>query len=666
MFIQRVSPDLAKSTSPKSHSNFARPCEDTISKDLPMGLTTGNFKSIIFSNEALERAKKLLESPESSQSKVQPCQFKTGANANCEISAEALSRAQKLFDSPSQGGREEKEKATEEIDKRPIKKGMPIGVRAGIIKHNRGELSCNSSIQPKFFSRVLVNVDKRRADSPQFPMKTLQKIGNFEESSLVQLNNNKDLKGFFNSSGLLVTADNAESYVFFCNCYSGGCGCSSKGMAWEDFYYTLVGEGFKCSKEWVQHHYRMVVWKYASYERRILACKGLFTVGKVLENLRKRFEIEVNQYHRSILKKIIDGDEMPGKRMVLCIGTVKNFGNKYEVELTDGWYSCWTCINDENLFFPLLQRKIISQGLKIEVVACALSEGKLVMTYNSTRRAAWNRKLGEVQSIFPFPVSISSIKEAGGIIGRITGYISRVYPLLYLEGNTLKKQPTSSDPGSAFFDCLIRDGLADHTSKKVGTSLVKVKHSATEIFENLKLGGLVNFYYTSPVKSANSKKKLLFDHKSRVTYGKKERKDLVKIRKIVDARCKLMKEVDVVGIVISVQKTQNNEVMSIGLAGVHGNIKVTVHNPSLFGRSLGMTEASTLQYMKIVSFLNVQVTMQKSSIVEVKTSNYSEIIHSNFSSHLMQQIVLLKEYNLNSLLCHRPECDHYGCVCGLE
>ena len=387
---------------------------------------------------------------------------------------------------------------------------------------------------------------------------------------------------------------------------------------------------------------------------------------KVLENLKKKFEIEIIQNKRSVLKRIIEGDELPSKRMVLCVGCIKSFGNHYNVELTDGWNSCWTEISNESLFFPLLQRKILSQGLKIEVVGCSLNNGKLVLPYNSTKRAAWQRKLGEVGNVYPFPISISSIKESGGVIGRVSCYVSRIYPLLYVEGNILRNKFTVTEPSSCFFECLVKDALADHTNKKVGSAIIKIKSFASEVYENIKLGSLVHFYYLFPGKPKNFKRTLVFSNKSKVLYGKKERKDLVKMRKIVDNRSKIMKEVDAVGIVTSVQKTQNNEISHLNLAGVHGNIKIIIHNPSLFGRILNMIEASTLKYMKIVAFLNVVVEAKKTTGIEVKTSNYTEIFHSNFPSHLIQNILSLKEMNLNSLLSHRQECDHFGCVCGLD
>jgi hypothetical protein len=414
----------------------------------------------------------------------------------------------------------------------------------------------------------------------------------------------------------------------------------------------------------------MIVWKYASYERKLEACEGIFTVRKVLEGLEKRFEVEVIQGKRSVLRRIVEKDEVPYKRMVLCIAVIKNLGNFFNVELTDGWFSVFTEVLPDSLFFPLVQRKVFFQGLKIEVFGCSLHENKLVLPYNSVRRAAWYRPLGEVGSGIPFPVSISSTKETGGIVCRLTAYISRIYPLLFLENNSIKSKFSSNEGKLCFFDCIVKDGLVDYSSKKVSSAMVTFKHNSVEIYESLKLGSLVNLYFLTPQPNPNHKTSnrrcFVFNQKSKISFVKKERKDMIKIRKLVDNKTKVVKEVDAIGIVTSVQRTSSNEVFALSLAGVNGNLKVLVHNPSFFGRVLNMIECSTLNYTKYLAFLNVFVESKKGPVIEIKTSNYTEIVHNNFPSHMMHQYTQLRDLNMNTLLSHREECDHFGCVCGLE
>jgi len=67
-----------------------------------------------------------------------------------------------------------------------------------------------------------------------------------------------------------------------------------------------------------------------------------------------RYEREVNHGHRSIIKKVLEGDIQPSSMMILCISSIHSnhvmengtlfeaqTGNKsreaVKVELTDGW-----------------------------------------------------------------------------------------------------------------------------------------------------------------------------------------------------------------------------------------------------------------------------------------------------------------------------------------
>ena len=676
-------------SSPESRKIFLKPEPSTLKPSFEF--TNGNFLTLTLSSEALERAKKLFDSPNGSQQlySEEPSPDKAHLDSSPEsISKHSnnsklsqLSEPLKLFESPSETTvqtKEEKEKATEEVDRR----GKVAGVKAGMIRQTRGELSYGSSIQPKFVNMVnstkltMNSLVKRRSESPmnvQAKIKTEQKL--FTKSTkgiqnLLELNHNKNPKGFCSSLGLLIKAENAENFVFKCKCYSNTCSCSDKGLNWEDFYDHMVSSGKKVSKDWVRRHYRLIVWKYASYERKLEPCEGIFSISKVKQDLNKRYDIEVLQSRRSVLKRIQENDEVPYKRMVLCVGVIKNQGTSFNIELTDGWHSMHTEIPPDSLFFPLVQRKVLFQGLKIEVFGCSIQDNKLVLPYNSVRRAAWYRTLGQVGSAIPFPVSISSTKELGGIVGRITVYISRIYPLLFLENNSIKSKFSSNEASYSFFDCIVKDGLVDYSSKKVSSALITFKHNAVDIYENVKLGGLINLYFLMPQANPNHKMNhrrcFVFNHKSKVAFVKKERKDMIKIRKLVDNKTKIHKEVDVIGIVTHVQRTSSNEVFALSLAGVNGNLKVLVHNPSFFGRVLNMVESSTLNYTKYLAFLNVYLENKKNPVIEIKTSNYTEIVHNNFPSHMMHQYMQLRDLNMNTLLSHREECDHFGCVCGLE
>lgn len=69
----------------------------------------------------------------------------------------------------------------------------------------------------------------------------------------------------------------------------------------------------------------------------------------------ERYEREVNQGHRSAIKRILEGDAPPSMLLTLCISAIRskcksraqvcssmisesNYGEGAKVELTDGWY----------------------------------------------------------------------------------------------------------------------------------------------------------------------------------------------------------------------------------------------------------------------------------------------------------------------------------------
>ncbi|KAL0338130.1 UNVERIFIED_CONTAM: protein BREAST CANCER SUSCEPTIBILITY 2B [Sesamum angustifolium] len=171
----------------------------------------------------------------------------------------------------------------------------------------------------------------------------------------------------------------AESYTFQNE-------TSSESIGPEAFYLMLSQSGASLqymTKEWVSNHYKWIVWKLSSYERCYPAkfSGKLLTVTNVLEELRYRYEREVNHGHRSAIKKILDGDAPPSS-IVLCISAVGEnhdleFGDQSasaeengddrtsKIELTDGWYSVKALL-DELLSQKLASGKLfVGQKLRI-------------------------------------------------------------------------------------------------------------------------------------------------------------------------------------------------------------------------------------------------------------------------------------------------------------
>ncbi|KAH9373611.1 hypothetical protein HPB48_014792 [Haemaphysalis longicornis] len=219
----------------------------------------------------------------------------------------------------------------------------------------------------------------------------------------------------------------------------------------EEFYRAFLSmpgvDGKLVSESWLDNHYRWVVWKLASME---LHCPQVFggrslTPDQVMLQLKYRYDIEIDHSSRSALRKIYERDDIPSKSLVLCVSAVMvKEGGAMQVELTDGWYGIRAEL-DEPLS-ELVSTGRIFVGLKIltsgaELVgsseACppleAPPDAALKLSYNSTRRARWDTRLGYFVVPRPFRVSLSSLHPKGGLVGRVDCLVIRAYPIMYLE-----------------------------------------------------------------------------------------------------------------------------------------------------------------------------------------------------------------------------------------
>ncbi|KAK2389081.1 BREAST CANCER 2 like 2A [Trifolium repens] len=255
-----------------------------------------------------------------------------------------------------------------------------------------------------------------------------------------------------------VTSGNAGKYIF-------NDGSDDSGMGAEAFVHLLAHHGASlhfASKEWVLNHYKWIVWKLACYERCYPArCAGKFlTVSNVLEELKYRYEREVNHGHRSTIKKILEGDGLPSSMMTLCISSVHSdhvlesgtlcetqTGNQsmeaVKVELTDGWYSI-NAILDVPLSKQLAAGRLFV-GQKLRIWGAGLcgwngpvsplevsSTVSLFLHMNGTYRAHWADRLGFCKVAGP-PLAFKCIKSNGGLVPQALAGITRIYPILYKE-----------------------------------------------------------------------------------------------------------------------------------------------------------------------------------------------------------------------------------------
>ncbi len=270
---------------------------------------------------------------------------------------------------------------------------------------------------------------------------------------------------------------------------------------WEAFQGLPCVDKKLISYEWFVNHYRQLVWKLASME----VCYPHQFGGRCLTpdwlmlQLKYRYDREIDRAERSALHKICENDDVPSRRMVLCVSQIyeeklmgapsstsegvtakgstdMETGNETVVqsettkelksdaternppciELTDGWYSL-PCALDPPLK-QMVRRGKITVGTKLLTYGAELvgqsnpahplemSPGcYLKISANSTRRARWFAKLGYQPMPRSFPVPLLSVFPDGGLVGCTDVVITRVYPMAYLEKREGKKSVLRSE-----------------------------------------------------------------------------------------------------------------------------------------------------------------------------------------------------------------------------
>ncbi|KAJ0978350.1 hypothetical protein J5N97_013824 [Dioscorea zingiberensis] len=248
-----------------------------------------------------------------------------------------------------------------------------------------------------------------------------------------------------------MSADTAEKYQFH-----DAFGFAVIGQG--EFHAMLLQSGASSShvtKEWVSNHYKWIVWKLASFDRcyATQASGNYLTVSNVLEELKYRYEREVNYGHRSSIKKILDGDASAASAVVLCISAIRYYSSSHnskmdeigeshddnqklddseepecyraaKIELSDGWYALEAQL-DIPLSKQLISRKLFV-GQKLRILGAHLcgwvapvspletpGTVSLLIHINGTYRAHWADPLGFCKGLGA-PLAFSCIKGAGG------------------------------------------------------------------------------------------------------------------------------------------------------------------------------------------------------------------------------------------------------------
>ncbi|XP_070553745.1 breast cancer type 2 susceptibility protein-like [Ptychodera flava] len=286
-----------------------------------------------------------------------------------------------------------------------------------------------------------------------------------------------------------VKCSNAESYRFHGrDHYSESVCCSEDGVTLTDggvlhldgsgtigkeqflsaLYSTPGVDSELISEEWVSNHYKWIVWKLAAMEvayPNIFASRFL-TPDMVMLQLKYRYDREIDHSHRSAIKKILERDDTPSRRLVLCVSAIsvntdsdkpssddqnddrkqsnKDRSMAMTLELTDGWYGIKTII--DRPLTKLASCGKIQIGTKLciygaEVIgsqdACSPLEAPsnlaLKICANSTRRARYDARLGYQSTPHPYPVLLNSLYADGGLVGCVDVVVVRSYPMQYVE-----------------------------------------------------------------------------------------------------------------------------------------------------------------------------------------------------------------------------------------
>ncbi|XP_018571533.1 breast cancer type 2 susceptibility protein-like isoform X2 [Anoplophora glabripennis] len=275
--------------------------------------------------------------------------------------------------------------------------------------------------------------------------------------SLVAFVNNEKPGEITTNTGLPINAKNAENVHFTKQTYASTItedGAiiipNSRDMVGlpeiKNAFEAMPGvESRLIPKGWINNHCKWIVWKLASYENMFPNnFGGCLSIENIIQQLKYRYDREIDRAERSALRKICEKDDAPQKRMILFVSDIKMLDTrKYELELCDGWYAVRTII-DEPLCNQIIKGKIeigtkllISGAELLNCDGCHPLEATnllcLKINCNCTRRAIWHAKLGYQRNSNPFPVQLHSIYPLGGTIAAIKVCIARVYPLKYME-----------------------------------------------------------------------------------------------------------------------------------------------------------------------------------------------------------------------------------------
>lgn len=113
--------------------------------------------------------------------------------------------------------------------------------------------------------------------------------------------------------------------------------------------------------KWIENHFKWSVTKLAGMECSFPTqfAGNVLTLENLMLQLKYRYDREVDQAQRSAIRKICEMDDTPAKRMILFVASSS------EVELSDGWYSLLSTLDQEMTRF--VERGKIKVGTKLVI-----------------------------------------------------------------------------------------------------------------------------------------------------------------------------------------------------------------------------------------------------------------------------------------------------------
>ncbi|CAH8593559.1 unnamed protein product [Schistosoma rodhaini] len=259
----------------------------------------------------------------------------------------------------------------------------------------------------------------------------------------------------------------------------------------------IINSFLSCSKicpnlitrGWIENHYLQIMWKIGTIALlysdlcTTLLCDYCAPIH-VLNELHYRYDREIETCQRPALRKVIEQDDTPARRLILCVSRIDIFDQCVKKAcLTDGWYQiAW---HPDPMLTTLITSGKIRVGSKLVTAGAELivtnpsstnskPKGKcssgdeqidefkhlygddgvavgmaLKLHGNSTRPVSWCSRLGFTtkqpsSGAGLYPVPLCTLSSDGGICSSIRVVIQRRYSLQYMETLEVPEQNSNT------------------------------------------------------------------------------------------------------------------------------------------------------------------------------------------------------------------------------